>query len=1201
MAKAEYDPSRVIADSDHDDLAASSPAIRTLRPISPPMLIRASSTVEPHDPLRLVTGSPQRLSHSHAFQQSTMHNAKENVPYRASPTSKGACEEPISPASHETNNEIRPATSKKVELTLAGLEATLREFSQEIGVDHANLVARLIYSSWKRGAPRQKHVSKKDWFAGVKLQPVDPNNKTVDAMRIKTRQNGHGKLGKQEKREKYPVTCIQTNQEPVPRYAFHHVEIKKNILSPNTMLTYVPHLRDLADNEEGLYRKWLESLEAMDKTSGFATLSRHEKVVKTVQKERATTLLEYLDIWLARLAMDRCTKATLIRHVTAQSDAVTPQQKSSILISYGDDAASPRPAKSVRMFREAFDRVFNDPDLGDYAVPLSDVLRLDKSVDTIVDSKKYMKETPSQAKTAEEDKSVESFLETYSLLACLICSSHSCEHGEYGVDNERKRFSVEVVGGLSPMLRQQLVQRQKNNSHSDLSRRPPTPCGEDCYLNRRPSMRAKYWNETEVMLLRSFYLNFEGTSVPVQCAAAVAISRPCWDIQRQMDKLDLTLPDVAEPRTAPVRPLPWYDHFKKVLMGDWQEHTITHAHQRKDHLDPCHHDGPCDKNCLCVQNDLLCERLCRCTVETCARKFTGCACHSQGKTCTSKQRDRPCICIMLNRECDPSLCGSCGATERAMPKNADDDELHSTGCQNVALQRGKSKAVILGKSKITGYGLFTAEDIPADEFVIEYVGELISQDEGVRREARRGDVFDESSNSSYLFTLLENEGIWVDAAIYGNLSRYINHQDSNCNIMPKILYVNGEYRIKFTSLREIKTGEELFFHYGENFPNLTKKLLQEEKAKKKRRKAKEQAAKNGDKSKRRRGRKPGRKPGRTSGRKPKKTFASVESEWENEEANEQPEDPLDDDETHPQRKKRRLARYDTDSGEYQDDARSATALSQPPSVGRRKRTRLADGTFKAGSYAVGTDQEGEEEVYSLTRPAKKSRPDDNTEKSEEPDPVLPTTPKRRGRKPKNRDVVAPDDPKPAANGEGTSFRAINTANNDNNNNNNNNNNSGYTHTEARLELDEGPQADETPSRMRTRRSNPVTAESSPLSEPPTRVSLPPPSLSDSDSPPPQQRRRGRKSKEEKAKEEEKNTNNKNKNKKRSGGDKEYNGGSWEDSDGVRHMGGGPIHDDDDGEYRTGEEGEGEEEEEEDPVRPRRRRRRRRPARYMDIQ
>ena len=174
------------------------------------------------------------------------------------------------------------------------------------------------------------------------------------------------------------------------------------------------------------------------------------------------------------------------------------------------------------------------------------------------------------------------------------------------------------------------------------------------------------------------------------------------------------------------------------------------------------------------------------------------------------------------------------ARERADPENSHDDHLLSTGCQNVPLQRGAAKVVMLGKSQLEGcgYGLFTAEDVAQDEFVIEYTGELITHDEGVRREARRGDVFDEESTSSYLFTLLEHEGIWVDAAIYGNLSRYINHASEHdrkgCNITPKIMYVNGEYRIKFSALRDIKAGEELFFNYGDYFPNLTKKLLEQD-------------------------------------------------------------------------------------------------------------------------------------------------------------------------------------------------------------------------------------------------------------------------------------------------------------------------------------------------------------------------------------
>lgn len=190
----------------------------------------------------------------------------------------------------------------------------------------------------------------------------------------------------------------------------------------------------------------------------------------------------------------------------------------------------------------------------------------------------------------------------------------------------------------------------------------------------------------------------------------------------------------------------------------------------------------------------------------------------------------------LGRECDPELCGTCGVLERADPSLAD-SELHQMGCQNCDLQRGLGKKLALGQSQLddVGYGIYTAESIAQNDFVIEYVGELISNDEGVRREARRGDIFGGESPPSYTFTLLRDEGTLVDAAVYGNLSRYINHAASSkqdrsgrCNLlvlMPRVCYVNGDFRIKFNAKRDIRVGEELLFDYGENFPNLTKKLL----------------------------------------------------------------------------------------------------------------------------------------------------------------------------------------------------------------------------------------------------------------------------------------------------------------------------------------------------------------------------------------
>jgi hypothetical protein len=665
-------------------------------------------------------------------------------------------------------------------------------------------------------------------------------------------QQHNGEYGKSKgngRRFFYPVVSIKPDREPVPGYRFHHVEIRKNVLALNSMLNFVPHLRDVDPNsaEEKKYSNWLIDLENLDSMSGFQTQNRHQKFIKRVQNEYAATLSTYLEPWLRKLAIDGCTKSALIRYMATQpqsDNAITPQQKSSLLDTHTDDVGSPHAAKGAKVFTQAFDRVFNNDSLLLRRVSLRDVLMLDKSVEPILDNKRA-KDAPGTQKPRDQalmQKIIES-LGSYSTLGCLICFSHDCEHGEIERDNQKRCFSLEEIGGLAPTLRQKWTAQVEalGNSQIDgtVSRPTHQPCRNQCYRSYDTgsyNQAVKPWSENEVGVLEWVFATVGySSSLKPQCFVGAVLGRPCWDVHRKFKELDLSLPPV-EPRAEPPKPkpVPWYDRKKKQLLGDWQDATITHEHAVRELYAPCHHDGPCTvaNNCPCASagsHPVLCERFCRCTADECALKFTGCACHSSGKTCLQRQKEgRPCICVQLNRECDPVLCRGCGAKERADPENAYDEQLHSTGCQNVALQRGASKAVLLGKSQLEccGYGLFAAEDIAQDEFVIEYTGELISHDEGVRRENRRGDVFDEENKVSYLFTLLEQEGIWVDAAMYGNLSRYINHASDTCNIMPKIMYVNHEWRIKFTALRDIKAGEELFFNYGDNFPNLTKKLVE---------------------------------------------------------------------------------------------------------------------------------------------------------------------------------------------------------------------------------------------------------------------------------------------------------------------------------------------------------------------------------------
>jgi len=77
----------------------------------------------------------------------------------------------------------------------------------------------------------------------------------------------------------------------------------------------------------------------------------------------------------------------------------------------------------------------------------------------------------------------------------------------------------------------------------------------------------------------------------------------------------------------------------------------------------------------------------------------------------------------MNRECGP-LCGSCGAIPRIRAANKHNDDLFATGCQNIPLQRGVSKKMIIGESQLVGFGLYLAEPVRKGAYLSEYTGEV---------------------------------------------------------------------------------------------------------------------------------------------------------------------------------------------------------------------------------------------------------------------------------------------------------------------------------------------------------------------------------------------------------------------------------------------------------------------------------------------
>ncbi|KNC82429.1 hypothetical protein SARC_05279 [Sphaeroforma arctica JP610] len=122
----------------------------------------------------------------------------------------------------------------------------------------------------------------------------------------------------------------------------------------------------------------------------------------------------------------------------------------------------------------------------------------------------------------------------------------------------------------------------------------------------------------------------------------------------------------------------------------------------------------------------------------------------------------------------------------------------------------RHKRLKFAKSLIHSQGLYALENIPANDFVIEYLGEVVRAQVA---ETREKEYERNGMGSSYLFRI-DDQNV-IDATTQGNMSRFINHRcDPNC--VAKIIKVTGQQRIAIYAKDNIAVGEEITYNY--NFP-----------------------------------------------------------------------------------------------------------------------------------------------------------------------------------------------------------------------------------------------------------------------------------------------------------------------------------------------------------------------------------------------
>lgn len=144
----------------------------------------------------------------------------------------------------------------------------------------------------------------------------------------------------------------------------------------------------------------------------------------------------------------------------------------------------------------------------------------------------------------------------------------------------------------------------------------------------------------------------------------------------------------------------------------------------------------------------------------------------------AKSMEEPCLC-----SCKPNDDNPCGPTSNCINRQMSiecDPKLCPSGsnCKNQCFQRKISPRVkVVFMDEQRGFGLIADEFISAGTFVIEYVGELITENELNRRRNSKQKL----PGNRCFYSISYLNGLYIDAEKKGNESRFINHScDPNC-------------------------------------------------------------------------------------------------------------------------------------------------------------------------------------------------------------------------------------------------------------------------------------------------------------------------------------------------------------------------------------------------------------------------------------
>lgn len=123
-----------------------------------------------------------------------------------------------------------------------------------------------------------------------------------------------------------------------------------------------------------------------------------------------------------------------------------------------------------------------------------------------------------------------------------------------------------------------------------------------------------------------------------------------------------------------------------------------------------------------------------------------------------------------------------------------------------------SEYILVKNSKIHGSGVFAKTFIPKDTKIIEYVGEVITSEEGDKRSDEQIELSKSNPKLGAVYIFELGDGYDIDGNFDYNTARLINHScDPNCR------FEIADKHIWIIAKRDIQEGEELNYNYGYDF------------------------------------------------------------------------------------------------------------------------------------------------------------------------------------------------------------------------------------------------------------------------------------------------------------------------------------------------------------------------------------------------